>query len=73
MSQAKEINKFAIVIPAYNEQATIADVVKRALNECDKVIVVDDGSSDKTIEELTIRASFTIISILLLESIFKAV
>ncbi len=52
MSQAKEINKFAIVIPAYNEQATIADVVKRALNECDKVIVVDDGSSDKTIDEL---------------------
>lgn len=45
-------NKFAIVIPAYNEEATIRQVVKLALNECEKVIVVDDGSSDKTISEL---------------------
>ena len=52
MSQAKKINKFAIVIPAYNEEATIVDVVTRALNECDKVIVVDDGSVDKTVEKL---------------------
>ena len=52
MRQENEINKFAIVIPAYNEEATILDVVKLALNECEKVIVVDDGSTDKTIAEL---------------------
>jgi len=52
MCQENKINKFAIVIPAYNEEATIFEVVKSALNECEKVIVVDDGSSDKTIAKL---------------------
>ena len=52
MRQENEINKFAIVIPAYNEEATILEVVKQALNECVNVIVVDDGSVDKTIREL---------------------
>ena len=52
MRQEKNINNFAIVIPAYNEEATILDVVKQALNECKNVIVVDDGSTDKTISEL---------------------
>lgn len=52
MRQEKKINKFAIVIPAYNEEATILDVVTQALNECKNVIVVDDGSTDKTISEL---------------------
>jgi glycosyltransferase involved in cell wall biosynthesis len=45
-------NNFAIVIPAYNEEATIHDVVTAALEQCEKVIVVDDGSVDKTIEKL---------------------
>ena len=52
MRQEKEINKFAIVIPAYNEEATIFEVVKQALNESENIIVVDDGSIDKTISEL---------------------
>jgi glycosyltransferase involved in cell wall biosynthesis len=52
MHQEYELNKLAIVIPAYNEEATILDVVKLALNECEKVIVIDDGSTDKTIAEL---------------------
>lgn len=52
MRQENKINNFAIVIPAYNEEATILDVVKQSLNECENVIVVDDGSTDKTISEL---------------------
>jgi cellulose synthase/poly-beta-1,6-N-acetylglucosamine synthase-like glycosyltransferase len=32
---------FPIVIPAYNEEGTIRDVVKRALKQCKSVIVVD--------------------------------
>ncbi len=52
MSQGKDFNKFAIVIPAYNEELTISDVVKRALTQSDNVIVVDDGSSDNTIKEV---------------------
>jgi glycosyltransferase involved in cell wall biosynthesis len=38
----------AIVIPAYNEAATIRGLVERSLRQCALVIVVDDGSSDGT-------------------------
>lgn len=37
-----------IVIPAFNEAATIADVVARCLRTGREVIVVDDGSRDET-------------------------
>ena len=37
-----------VVIPAYNEAATIRDVVERALAQGAQVIVVDDGSTDGT-------------------------
>lgn len=36
------------VIPAFNEEKTIGDIVLRALYHVDEVIVVDDGSSDDT-------------------------
>jgi glycosyltransferase involved in cell wall biosynthesis len=39
---------FWVVIPAYDEAATIRDVVERALAQCPRVIVVDDGSTDGT-------------------------
>ena len=39
-----------IVIPAYNEAATIVDVVKRSRSCCENVLVVDDGSTDGTAE-----------------------
>lgn len=35
-------------IPAYNEEKTIAKVVVRAMRHVDKVVVVDDGSTDDT-------------------------
>lgn len=44
--------KAAVVIPAYNEAATIRDVATRALAQLDCVIVVDDGSSDGTAGQL---------------------
>jgi UDP-N-acetylglucosamine---dolichyl-phosphate N-acetylglucosaminyltransferase len=37
-----------IVIPAYNEERTIAEVVRGATKFADRVIVVDDGSRDET-------------------------
>jgi glycosyltransferase involved in cell wall biosynthesis len=36
------------LIPAYNEEKSIGDVIRGALKYVDKVIVIDDGSSDKT-------------------------
>jgi glycosyltransferase involved in cell wall biosynthesis len=40
--------KTAVVIPAYNEATTIKEVVEGALRYVDRVIVVDDGSTDST-------------------------
>ncbi|MCG5529935.1 glycosyltransferase family 2 protein [Halorhodospira halochloris] len=39
------------IIPAYNEATTITEVVKRALEYC-SVVVVDDGSSDLTSQDV---------------------
>jgi glycosyltransferase involved in cell wall biosynthesis len=43
--------KFAIVIPAHNEQEHIAEVVKLARTFAEAVVVVDDGSDDATSDE----------------------
>ncbi len=40
--------KIIVVIPAYNEEKVIAGVVRAALRESSLVIVVDDGSTDRT-------------------------
>lgn len=44
--------KAAVVIPAYNEAATIRDVAARARAQINCVIVVDDGSTDATAAQL---------------------
>jgi len=50
MSQQKKKTKVVVVMPAYNAQKTLrktyADIPKRLV---DKVILVDDGSHDKTV------------------------
>jgi glycosyltransferase involved in cell wall biosynthesis len=40
-----------VVIPAYNEAVTIADIVRRARPQVERVMVVDDGSGDGTAAE----------------------
>jgi glycosyltransferase involved in cell wall biosynthesis len=42
--------RICAVIPAYNEEETIANVVEKARNYVDEVFVVADGSSDNTAE-----------------------
>ena len=37
-------------IPCYNEEQFIGNVIRRASRYVDQVIVVDDGSSDRTAE-----------------------
>ncbi len=51
----------AVVIPAYNEETTIADIAKRAHQFIDLVIIVNDGSSDNTAEVLD-RLPVTVLS-----------
>ena len=41
-----------VIIPTYNNAGTIADVVSRAMNQCDDVIVVCDGCTDDTLSLL---------------------
>jgi len=50
-----------VCIPAYNEEAKINDVVKKALLYVDKVVVCDDGSSDNT-ATVAKKAGATVIS-----------
>jgi len=52
LSAEREVHrKVVAVIPAYNEEGRIGDIVARARNFVDLVIVVDDGSSDRTAQE----------------------
>ncbi|MBU0615371.1 MAG: glycosyltransferase family 2 protein [Nanoarchaeota archaeon] len=37
-----------VIIPAHNEQKTIAQVIKQTKKFCKKIVVVDDGSKDST-------------------------
>lgn len=50
MSEAAD--KYWVVIPAYNEAATVRDVAMRARQQCRHVVVVDDGSVDGTAQAL---------------------
>ena len=43
-------DQVAVVIPAYNEEVTIGSVVLKALNYCNELYVVNDGSADLTSE-----------------------
>jgi len=45
------VNGIAAVIPAYNAEPSIGDVVRRTLQQVSTVLVVDDGSVDGTAEQ----------------------
>jgi polyprenyl-phospho-N-acetylgalactosaminyl synthase len=42
--------KIFCVIPAFNEEKTVGEVVKKVKSLVDNIVVVDDGSSDRTAE-----------------------
>lgn len=44
------MSKVAVLLPAYNEEVSIASMVLLSLQYADEVIVIDDGSSDRTLE-----------------------
>ena len=47
-------NKIIIIIPALNEEGKIGNTVRKAKEKCervDEILVINDGSTDKTKEE----------------------
>jgi len=66
MPNSIKINKLLIVFPAYNEEKTIASVIREVPGNMDGVgqircLVVNDGSTDKT-EELALQAGVLVVS-----------
>ena len=43
-----KINNIWAVIPAYNEQKNIGNIIKKTKKYVDNIIVVDDGSQDES-------------------------
>lgn len=48
------------LIPAYNEETTIADVLSRTRPFVDGMIVVDDGSSDRTAQSARVQGAIVV-------------
>jgi glycosyltransferase involved in cell wall biosynthesis len=47
---AVEEEKVSVILPAYNEEKTIGYIVRQARKHAYEVVVIDDGSWDKTAE-----------------------
>ncbi|KZX17592.1 glycosyltransferase family 2 protein [Methanobrevibacter filiformis] len=43
-------DKSVAIIPAYNEEVALGSIILRTLQYVDRVVVIDDGSEDKTVE-----------------------
>ena len=58
----QEINKVSIVIPVYNEQDSLPELIRRTDAACAQlglqyeILLVDDGSSDSSAEMLSAAA-----------------
>lgn len=48
MAQRKPVEKIAVLIPAFDEEATVGAIVSAAKRQVPDVIVVDDASTDST-------------------------
>ncbi|WP_345831082.1 undecaprenyl-phosphate 4-deoxy-4-formamido-L-arabinose transferase [Erwinia sp. HDF1-3R] len=63
MTPEQPINKVSIVIPVYNEQESLPELLRRTTAACDQlpmdyeILLVDDGSSDNSAEMLASAAS----------------
>ncbi len=48
IAQRKEVERVAVLIPAYREERSVAEVVRESIRHLPDVIVVDDASGDAT-------------------------
>ncbi|MCZ7399992.1 MAG: glycosyltransferase [Candidatus Methanoperedens sp.] len=44
------MKNITVILPAYNEEVTIGSMVLGAKQHADRVVVIDDGSTDRTFE-----------------------
>ncbi|WP_158783778.1 undecaprenyl-phosphate 4-deoxy-4-formamido-L-arabinose transferase [Pantoea sp. BAV 3049] len=62
MIAEQPINKVSVVIPVYNEQESLPELIRRTSEACAtlpmdyEILLVDDGSSDNSAEMLTVAA-----------------
>ena len=52
MNKRKKIENIYIIVPAYNEEFVIRSTIKNLEKYFENIVVVNDGSTDKTIKEL---------------------
>ena len=59
----KKYQKVSVIIPAYNEEETVAQVIKvvKSVSVVDEIIVVNDGSEDET-EKEALKAGASVIN-----------
>ncbi len=61
--QSSLIEKLCVIIPTYNNAGTLEDVILRSHKYCNHIIVVNDGSTDATVEILDrIEIPITVVS-----------
>ena len=56
-----EKHKCCVIIPTYNNQNTIKEVISGCLKKCNDVWIINDGSTDDTAEILTGISNITVI------------
>ncbi|AUG98843.1 undecaprenyl-phosphate 4-deoxy-4-formamido-L-arabinose transferase [Pectobacteriaceae bacterium C52] len=65
MAGAEKIKKVSVVIPVFNEQESLPELIRRTTAACDllgtdyEILLVDDGSSDDSTELMTAAAQAT--------------
>ena len=63
MSEVNTFQLVSVVIPVYNEEASLPELLRRTLAACEQigspyeVVLVDDGSRDRSAEMLTAAAA----------------
>ena len=62
MSNSQNKNKTAVIIPLFNEEETIFDLIKQLLDKpIDKIFVIDDGCTDSSVSKIPQNSKVEII------------
>ncbi|MCB9220026.1 MAG: glycosyltransferase family 2 protein [Ignavibacteriales bacterium] len=62
MNHSENENKICAVIPFYNEHSTLKEIVKRTLPFVDRIILINDGSTDEFTNQIPVNGKVILIS-----------